>query len=167
MAFLILILCVPFSAKQALRLRTGGSGSRKERAAGRNEEGVEMNAKAGRGGTGKGGGGGGSLPRVCLTRKPDRFSRLPPAAPLPASPRAVCRRQPAIFPLPALASLGFSPTVSAPVRAQWERVAKAKWKRPVPAPDVLAAVYEMSLCALSAAQRGCLASVCGAGYRKL
>jgi len=38
-AFLILILRVPLPASQALRLWTRGSGSRKESAAGRNEEG--------------------------------------------------------------------------------------------------------------------------------
>lgn len=111
---------------------------------------------------------GGSLPRVCLTRMPDCFSRLLSAAPLPASPRAVCRRQPVIFPSPlSLPSLGFSLTASARVRARWERVAKAEWKRPVPAPDVLAAVCKMSLCGLPPAQGGSLAGVHGAGYRKL
>jgi len=106
---------------------------------------------------------GGSPPRVRLTRMPDRFSRLPSAAPLPASPRAVCRRQPVIF--PSLLSLpwAFSPTNSARVRAQRESVAKAERKQPVPSPDVLAAACEMSHCGLPAARGGCLVGCVGLG----
>ncbi|XP_014819554.1 PREDICTED: BTB/POZ domain-containing protein KCTD17 isoform X1 [Calidris pugnax] len=156
--------CEPsLKAKQALRLRTRRLWQQKRDCSWEKGRGVEMNAKQAGGGTGKGG----SLPRVCLTRKPDLFSRLPPAAPLPASLRAVCREQAVIF--PSLFSLpwAFPPAASARVREHWERVAKTKWTWLVPTPDVLAAACEMSPCAVPAARGGCLAGVPGAGYRAL
>lgn len=54
-----------------------------------------------------------------VTRMPDRFSRLPSAAPLPASPGGL-QKTACYFSFRALTSLGFSPTDSAGVRAQWE-----------------------------------------------
>lgn len=75
-------------------------------------------------------------------------------------PESSLQKAACYFPLLALASLGFSPTASARAKARWERVAKAEQKRPVPAPDVLTAVCEMSLCAL-------LPGMHGAGYRKV
>lgn len=119
--------------------------------------------KAGRGGTGKGG-----KSATCLLDTHAR-SLLQTAIhnSFACQPESSLQKAACYFPLPAFTSLGFSPTASARVRAQWEKVAKAERKRLIPAPAVLAAACEMSLCALPPAQGGCLASVRGAGYRKL
>lgn len=112
--------------------------------------------EAGRGGRGKRG--------KSAMRLPDMHARSLLQTAVRSSfacqPESSLQKAACYFPFPSLASLGFSPTASARARARWERVAKAEQKRPVPAPDVLAAVCEMSLCALPP-------GVHGAGYRKV
>lgn len=141
------------------------------RCSGKTEERVQLGeikrggneCKAGRGGVGKG--------RKSATCLPDTHARLLLQTAVRSSfacqPESSLQKAASYFPLPTLASLGFSSTASARVRVWWERLAKAEWKWPVPTPDVLAAVCKMNLCVLPPAWAGCLASVSAAEYRKL
>lgn len=85
---------------------------------------------------------GGILPCVCVTCMPDRFSRLPSAAPLPASPGSL-QKAACYFSFPGLSSHWLYQDESAV-----GKVVKAEQKQLVPTADVLTAVCKMSLSAL-------------------